>query len=146
MITWDTDACRTWLEDRIQFKTHPETVFMGWENGGKLETVIGFSHYVRDTDIEVSVASEANHGGVRGLIAAFLQYVFEQANCRRCTVRVRPSNTAAVALATRMGFQQEGCLRHGFGDEDALVFGLLREQISWRQPAIPQAHQTPTRS
>lgn len=146
MITWDSEICRPWLEQKVGLKTHPETVFLGQVKRGKLETVIGFSHYVADTDIEVSVASEATHGGVRGLIAAFLQYVFEQANCLRCTVRVRPSNTAAVALAKRVGFLQEGRLRRGFGDEDALLFGLLREQIQWHQPATHPKPQTPTRS
>lgn len=131
------EQLRPWLESRIGLKTHPETTFLGLEIGGKVTAALAFSHYVPNTDVDVSLATEAK-GGTKQLIFAFLHYVFEQLNCVRCTVRIPVDNAKSIRLATRLGFQQEGILRHGFGDRDALIFGLLRENIHGlsRQPPI----------
>lgn len=135
MITLDESRCRAWLEERLSIKLHPETVFIGQENGGELVAVAAFSHYVPDTDIEVSVASESK-GGVRELMRAFYTYVFEQSNCVRCTARIPADNAKSIKLASRLGFKAEGLLRRGFGDRDALLFGLTRDDLHGlsRQP------------
>jgi hypothetical protein len=137
MISFDADQLRPWLEQRIGLKTHPETAFIGCEIGGKVKAVLAFSHYIPDTDVDVSLASEAN-GGAKVLIWPFLNYVFGQLNCKRCTARIPVDNAKSIKLATRLGFEMEGRLRHGFGDRDALVFGLLRENIHGlrRQPPV----------
>jgi len=132
MILYNTPELREWLEERIRTTLHPETVFIGHRKNGKLVAAVGFSHYVPDNDIELSVASDKG-GGSRALIAAVFQYVFEQSRCRRCTIRTRPDNEPAIKLATRFGFKHEGTLRQGFPDADALIFGLLRDEYGIRR-------------
>jgi len=43
--------------------------------------------------------------------------------------RIRADNEKSIKLAARIGFKEEGRLRQGFGDVDALVFGLLRDDF-----------------
>lgn len=130
MITYDAARIRPWLEERTNTKLHPENTFMATEIGGKLATAVAFSNYRPDTDIEITVATEGK--GLKSameLIRAVFVYVFEQSNCRRCTARIRADNEKSIKLAARLGFKVEGRLRQGFGDADALVFGLLRDDF-----------------
>lgn len=137
MITTDATRIRPWLEDRIGLKLHPENQYLAHQIGDRIRTAVGFSHYRHD-DIELTVATEGK--GLKSameLIRAVFVYVFEQSNCRRCTVRIRPDNVKSIKLAARIGFKQEGRLRQGFGDADALIFGLLRDDFYGlcRQPS-----------
>lgn len=139
MIVYDTDRLRAWLEGRIGLKTHPETRFIGSEFSGKIHSVVAFSHYVPDTDIEISVAHDNQGIASRELMREVLRYVFAQSNCLRCTARIAEDNQKSIKLAERLGFKAEGRLRRGFGNRDALLFGLLRDDI-WPAPAHPQQH------
>lgn len=139
-LTLDADACRAWYEARVGLKTHPETVFIGCGNSGKLATVVAFSHYRPDTDIELGIAHDGKGLGSRELIRAVFSYVFGQSNCLRCTARIRDDNVKSIKLVERLGFSQEGRLRRGFGDRDALIYGLLRDNTPWHPQATPPRH------
>ena len=75
-----------------------------------------------------NVAILPQHRGLglgRALMQAFLQQAALR-GCRRVTLEVRPSNTAARRLYASLGFAEEG-LRRDFYDgprEDALLCGL----------------------
>jgi len=130
VITYDADRIRPWLEERVGLKLHPEATFMATAACGKLQTAVAFSNYRPDTDIELTVATEGKGlKSAMALIRAVFVYVFEQSNCRRCTARIRADNEKSIKLAARIGFKEEGRLRQGFGDVDALVFGLLRDDF-----------------
>lgn len=130
MITYDAVRIRLWLEERTSVKLHPENTFMATDVCGKLQTAVAFSNYRPDTDIEITVATEGKGlKGAASLIRQVFIYVFEQSNCRRCTARIRADNEKSIKLVTRLGFKVEGRLRQGFGDADALVFGLLRDDF-----------------
>lgn len=130
MIVYDAALIRPWLEERTSVKLHPENTFIGHQIGDKLATAAAFSNYRPDTDIEITVATEGKGlKSAMGLIREVFVYVFEQSNCRRCTARIRADNEKSIKLVTRLGFKVEGRLRQGFGDTDALVFGLLRDDF-----------------
>ena len=130
MITYDADRIRPWLEERVGLKLHPEATFIAHQIGAKLVAAVGFSNYRPDNDIELTIASEGKGlKSAMGFIRDVFLYVFEQSNCRRCTARIRADNEKSIKLATRLGFKVEGRLRQGFGDADALVFGLLRDDF-----------------
>lgn len=135
MIVYDTTRLRAWLETRLDLKLHPETVFMGAEACGKLATVAAFSHYVPDIDIEISIAHDSKGIASRELVREIFRYVFDQSNCLRCTARIAEDNQQSIKLAERLGFKAEGRLRRGFGNRDALLFGLLRDDTPWQAPA-----------
>lgn len=47
----------------------------------------------------------------------------------RVTAFVDETNTRSVRLIQTLGFKEEGRIRKHFGDRDALVFGLLKEEF-----------------
>ena len=98
--------------------------FIGSIKDGAVVAAVAFSHF-NGHDIELSVAGDPG-SGTRRLLGAVFGYVFGQLQCVRCTARVRKSNARARGLAARLGFKREGVLRLGYGDEDAVIFGLLR--------------------
>lgn len=110
----------------------PDAQFIGMIRDGVVSAAVGFSHWTGH-DIELSVAGDR---ATRGFLAIVFDYVFKQSGCLRCTIRTRASNAKAIKLAKRLGFQLEGTLRRGFGDEDALIFGLTRDDYHvqrWRK-------------
>ncbi len=53
------------------------------------------------------------------------RYLFGQLGCARVSARARASNVACLKALALLGFQPEGVARAWFGDEDAILFGLL---------------------
>lgn len=122
---------RPWLEARIGVTLEKDATFIGRLKDGQIVAAVGFSHFTGH-DIELTVAGEGGSGS-RGYLSTVFAYVFGQLGCVRCTIRTRASNARAIKLAARMGFKQEGVLRCGYGDEDALIFGLLRNEYVERK-------------
>ena len=58
-------------------------------------------------------------------------YPFVQLDCQRATVIVRKKNKRSRKFVEWLGFRQEGCCRRGFKDDDAIIYGLLREECRW---------------
>ena len=117
---------RPWLEERIGVVLPSDAQFVGRVVGERIAAAIGVSHWT-GPDVELSVAASPGSGS-RGLLRTVFAYVFGQLGCVRCTARIRASNQDSIALAERLGFRREGVLRKGYGDEDAIIFGLLREE------------------
>lgn len=61
------------------------------------------------------------------VLRAVFGYPFEQLKLKRVTATMRADNEAAIALAKRNGFVEEGRKRRAFGDCDEVVMGLLPE-------------------
>lgn len=68
------------------------------------------------------------------LRAAFA-YPFTQLKLKRLTGLVRADNAAALEIARRNGFVEEGRKRWGSGDCDEIVLGLLPEECPWTKAA-----------
>ena len=79
--------------------------------------------------------SRWGQGLAREAVTAVLAFAFNTLDLHRVEAFTLPSNSRAVALLKRMGFQQEGHLRQryhvGGTHVDALAFGLLRSE--WNQ-------------
>lgn len=140
MITWG-EAFRPWIEAEIGSKLPADAQFLAdVASDGQIKAVVAFSHYI-EHDIAVSVAGRE---GSRAMLAWFYQYAFVQHRCCRVTARIRASNKRSQRLAERLGFQREGVLRQGYGDEDALIYGLLRDDYPWANPPVSrQQHPIP---
>ena len=123
-------ACfaRPWSEASLRGSLEsPCGLFVGlWQE----ERLIGYAgmHLVLEEGAVDNVAILPQYRG-RGLGRALMQAFLQQAalrGCRRVTLEVRPSNTAARRLYASLGFAEEG-LRRDFYDgprEDALLCGL----------------------
>lgn len=58
-------------------------------------------------------------------------YPFEQLGLKRITGLVAKSNTKGHKLCTYLGFHFEGLKEKALGDEDEVVYGLLKENCPW---------------
>jgi len=128
-VILEDERFRSWLEQKVGITLQQDARFIGRIVDGKVAWVVGFSRYVTykdGADIELTVAVEK--GITRESLRIVFWYVFETARCNRCTVRTSASNTKAQKLAKQLGFVHEGTLRKGLGDEDMMIYGLLRNE------------------
>lgn len=80
----------------------------------------------------ITVTDQQGKGIARTCTAALISHLFEQENHRRIFAEIDSRNLASIALAERLGFAREACLRehertHN-GLCDLLVYGLLRRE------------------
>jgi hypothetical protein len=62
------------------------------------------------------------------VIRTIARHIFVTLGCTRVTARTRASNKTAREALKSMGFRREGTARDWFGDEDAILYGLLRRE------------------
>ena len=66
----------------------------------------------------------------RPVINALMSYPFDQLGCVRVTSVTPEKNKATISFLRKFGFKREGCVRKGYGNQHAILFGLLRNE--WR--------------
>ena len=83
-------------------------------------------------NVMMSVAAEPDsHWLTRGALAAFFHYPFMQLGCQRVTSAIARRNKRSRAFCEKIGFKYEGCIRRGFGTDDAMLYGLLDTECRW---------------
>jgi hypothetical protein len=84
------------------------------------------------TNAMMSVASDLTG---RFLTRQFLHDVFwvpfVQWGKPRVTILIRASNAHSQKFCRKLGFVQEGLVRRAYGNEDGLLFGMLREECRY---------------
>jgi RimJ/RimL family protein N-acetyltransferase len=78
-------------------------------------------------DIQMSMAADGAGWARRGVIRGLLDYPFNQAGCHRVTTITPYGNARALRINAGLGFVAEGRIRRGFGHDDAIIMGLLRD-------------------
>jgi hypothetical protein len=90
----------------------------------------GYDPYVRA--MEVSCAATTPRWGNRAVFSEIMRYPFEGAKVQRLTAatprRAKPGATSPRKFLEGLGFVREGSIRRGFGDDNAIIYGLLREE------------------
>jgi len=82
-------------------------------------------------DMNFTLATTTPRWAQRGVIAAFLDYPFNQRACTRLTMVIGANNPRALKLPLFLGFRHEGTLRRFYdGVQDAIVIGMLREDAA----------------
>lgn len=97
--------------------------------GGELVAGVVYQNYDPDfRNIELSFASTTRNWLTRDIVRALLRYPFEQLGCMRVTGVTPRRATSARQFLDRFGFKREGCVRFGFGNDHAIISGLLRSE------------------
>jgi hypothetical protein len=78
--------------------------------------------------IELGFASAHRRWLTRSLINGLLAYPFDQLGCQRVTGVTPKRYKDARRFLDKFGFKREGVVRRGFGDDDAIISGLLRSE------------------
>ncbi len=87
-----------------------------------------FNHYKPDhSDVEFTCVLLKPDVGMR-IARRVAWYAFKVMDCRRCTAVTKRSNTKAQTALETLGFHVEGYFREYFGDEDGVIYGLLRSE------------------
>ncbi len=100
------------------------------EAGEPLGGVVFSGYQPAYRSIEISCAATTPRWLTRPLVAAIMAYPFDQLGCQRVTAVTPRRNTPSRRFLEAFGFKREGLVRKGFGDDDAVVCGMLERE--WR--------------
>lgn len=137
-----------WVGDRTDILDFNPAPIDGVDYPGRLYTAIGVAdssgallagavyNNWRHPNIEITFAVEHPKWASREAIACILRYPFVQLKCLRITAYTAARNDRARAFLTNplIGFTQEGYHPNGFPSDDAVSYGLLRENCRWIKP------------
>ncbi len=105
---------------------------IGSEVDGKLAGAVVYHDYQPGCrSIQMSLAAVNKRWLSKTAIKTYFWYPFEQLKCERVTVIVASKNKPSRSLAEGVGFLQEGVVRKGFGSDDAIIYGMLKDECRW---------------
>lgn len=128
---------RTPYPQRKGFDAQPDYPIrgIGYEVDGKMVMgLIFMNHAPWLKNIEVGIALEGSGGVLRGILRHAMIYPFVQLGCQRVTAYVPKRADKSRKMVQAVGFVEEGNMRHGFGTDDCMVYGLLKREAErkWR--------------
>ena len=133
LVYGNDEVHRAWAAERIAggARFGDEAVTIGVERGGTLCAVAIYNLFT-DSSCHAHIASDGSKAWASpGVLAAIFAYPFRQCGVRRITLPIAASNRASLILAIKLGFQFEGRLIAGCGDEDEILLGMLAEDCHW---------------
>ena len=90
-------------------------------------------------NIEIAMASDNPRWASRETIRRLLAWPFDRLRCQRLTTIIAADNVAALRFNEKLGFKREGVMRRGYGDKDAIILGLLKEDLpAWAVAPAPE--------
>ncbi|TBY54526.1 N-acetyltransferase [Rhizobium leguminosarum bv. viciae] len=116
-----------WVGRKIGVAFHPPFTAMAQVQGGRIIAAYVFNVWT-EHDVEVSLAADRLSAT---LMRSVFRYVVDQLGCRRATFRTRADNVQAQAALERLGARLEGRQTAYFGDCDALLYGILKEDFPY---------------
>lgn len=130
IILGQDDLVIPWIIERIPHTSFfDDATSIGVERDGELIGGVLYSNY-RDRDIEMSAAGEGNWLN-RANLYAFFAYPFLQLGCARVTAIVPKRNKDVRKFIEKVGWVIEGRHRHAFPNDDAISYGMLKNDCRW---------------
>lgn len=122
------DSLRPYFED-VLGETTDKARFIGRVEDGKILGVAAIYNY----DGHCCEAGWTGERGwmTRGFLMLLFDYIFNQLNCKRCSVLIQDDNPTAIKLAEKIGFIREGCMRQGWEGGDLFLYGLLKKDFRY---------------
>ena len=130
----------------------PGTDALGWHNqkaqalglaiDGKLTAcMVVHDYHPTHRNCQISFAATSAKWATKPTIRAMMAYPFDQLKCDRLTTIISERNARSIRFNIGIGFKLEGIIRRGYGDCDAMIFGLMRDEApSWLGLAISPAN------
>jgi len=105
---------------------------IGTERDGKLLGAVVYHDYrPHFSSIQMSCAAVDRRWLSRAALEIFFHYPFVQLRCERVTAIVARKNKPSRSLVEGVGFCHEGVVRKGFGTDDAMIYGMLKNECRW---------------
>lgn len=130
MIVVDGPEIAHYIERKLNVKISEPYFALGFMSDDKKPLAAFVFNDYTGANIEMTVVSERGRLN-REIMRYIARYVFVQHGCRRLTVRTKKRNKRVLKLAPLLGFKYEGVLKHFFADDDAVVFGMLKDKCRW---------------
>lgn len=127
IVTEPREDISAWVGGKIGVKFHPPFTAIAQVEGGRIIAGYVFNVWT-EHDVEVSLAADRLSAT---LMRAAFQYVVNQLGCRRATFRTRADNIQAQRALDRLGARLEGRQTAYFGDCDALLYGIMKEDFPY---------------
>lgn len=100
------------------------------KDGNRIAGMI-FNNYT-GFDVNIHIAADSPEWAKPGVLKKIADLIFNQWGCVRITTIAGRTNKKAIKLNSGLGFVLEGIQRRGLdGKEDALIFGMLKEECKW---------------
>jgi len=123
----EAEGIAEWVGQRVDVNYWGEHYkAYGILDNNKLVCGVVYSNY-RGRDCEVSIAAEGKWC-TRKNLKTFLDYPFEVLGCERITAICKKKNKQGRRFVERLGFKLEGNARKAFPDDDAIIYGFLKEE------------------
>lgn len=106
------------------------------EAGRLLGGVVYHNHSPYFRSIDISCASLGGRWLTAPILRVLLNYPFRQLNCIRATSVTPRKSDQPRRFLERLGFKREGVARYGFGDDHAVIYGLLARE--WARHPLAQ--------
>lgn len=103
---------------------------IGVERMGQLIGGVVFHEY-RGNDIQMSCAATCKSWLTEGILRALFAYPFITLKCDRVSAFTPKGNTHTRSFLVRLGFIEEGNMRRGFGSDDCILYGMLKDECKW---------------
>lgn len=101
---------------------------LGLVRGGRMVAGVIYNDYAGSNVYMHIGAEDGCRWMTQGFLYAAFDYPFNQLELQRVTALVKSKNSRAVSFIEHLGFEPEGKLRHYFKNDDALIFGMLRDR------------------
>jgi L-amino acid N-acyltransferase YncA len=117
-----------WVNAKLgaHFTAAQDVTLTSLSPSGSILAIVVFSGFSK-WNCEVTAVVVDPRGVNRKFIRACLGYVFYQADLHRLTAFIAVDHTVSLDRAQRLGFKKEGLAKAWFGDKDAFLLGLLRD-------------------
>lgn len=135
-LAFDEPLLIQWCADRIAHVPGPDGWYLerayplGIVDSARniLAVMVTHSFDREHGNAQISMAASSPRWATRAVIAKLLSYPFEWLGCQRITTLIPASNERAIRFNEGIGFKREGLARRGFGSEDCMILGLLKEE------------------
>ena len=119
-------AIIAWAGRELGTAFHPPCYAIGVVNNAGEPVGAAIFNNFQDCNIEVTMVGPGAFS--RSIARVMAEFAFNANNVARLTVTTRAKNKKLTALIERVGWKREGRLRRWYGDDDAIVFGMLRKE------------------
>ncbi len=105
---------------------------IGFADGSRLIAGAVY-HDFNEIGIGLTMAADDPKWCTRTNLCAIFRYPFEQLKVRRVTACAARKNKRSRKLIEGVGFKLEGVIREGMGNQDAMLYGMLKKECKWLQ-------------
>jgi RimJ/RimL family protein N-acetyltransferase len=127
-------AVARWVGNQVGITDFGLCTAIGFMRDDELIAGVVFNnwHYPSDPGLmEATIASTTPRWCNRATLGVIFGYPFNQVGCRRLTATTEAKNQPVRAFLCHLGFREEGVIRQGFPTDDAVVYGMLRDECRW---------------